>query len=84
MPDGVPTAPREKWFYRPWFVLLMLSPFFLGPFGLPLLWKSPRFSVKAKWLLTIVVAAYTVWLTILVVNMARAVMRHVQELLPAL
>ncbi len=37
-----------KWYYRRWFVILMLTPLFLGPFALPLLLKSPNFSRTAK------------------------------------
>ena len=54
-------APRPRWYYRPWWVLLMLF-VVLGPLGLPLLWKSPRFSRWSKIALTAAVAAYTILL----------------------
>ena len=54
-------APRPRWYYRPWWVLLMLF-VVLGPLGLPLLWKSPRFSRWSKIALTTAVAAYTILL----------------------
>lgn len=54
-------APKPKWYHNVWFVLFMLSPFALGPFALPLLWKSPRFSRNAKIVLTVVTLAATAW-----------------------
>ena len=54
-------APRPRWYYRPWWVLLILFAV-LGPFGLPLLWKSPSFSRWSKIALTVAVAAYTILL----------------------
>ena len=61
--------PKEEaaWYYRPWVVLAMLF-LVLGPFGLPLLYKSPQFSRLAKILLTLVMILYTfylVWATAL-------------------
>jgi len=42
----------------------MISPLALGPFGLPLLWKSPRFSRAAKGWLTLFTVVWVVWLLI--------------------
>ncbi len=39
-------------------ILLMLF-VVLGPFGLPLLWKSPRFSKRWKQILTALTLIYT-------------------------
>ena len=50
--------PESRWFYSVWSVLLALF-VVLGPFGLPLLWRSPRFSRAAKVLLTALTAVYT-------------------------
>jgi TM2 domain-containing membrane protein YozV len=50
-----------------WYVVLMLAT--VGPLALPLLWRSPRFSLRAKYLWTTAVVlvalagiAFTVWL----------------------
>ena len=62
--------PRTRWYHNTWFVLLMISPVALGPFGLPLLWKSPRFSHAAKMGLTILTIGWTmlaVWYVMAVV-----------------
>ncbi len=59
------TAPsesaRSRWYHSVWFVLLMLF-LVLGPFGCPLLWRSPKFSKPAKVSLTILVVLYTLLL----------------------
>lgn len=51
----------SRWYHSVWFILCMLF-LVLGPMALPLLWKSPRFSHRAKVGLTIAVAVYTLWL----------------------
>ena len=50
-------APPLQWYYRPVWVLLLLF-VVLGPFGLPYLWKSPRFSRGMKVALTVLLVAY--------------------------
>lgn len=60
------TPKPSKWYHSVWFVLLMISPIALGPFGLALLWKSPKFSATAKLWLTILTLAWTAWLVIYV------------------
>jgi hypothetical protein len=50
-------APPLKWYYRPVWVPLLLF-VVLGPFGLPYLWKSPRFSRAMKVTLTVLLVAY--------------------------
>ncbi len=67
-----------KWYYNVWFVLLMLF-FVLGPFGLPLVWKHPRFSRKVKITLTVVMILYTVALIDVTVRLARTVTEHFND-----
>jgi PDZ domain-containing secreted protein len=43
---------KIKWYLRPIIVVLLLF-FVLGPFALPLLYKSPKFSKTLKIILTI-------------------------------
>ena len=50
------TSP-SRWYHRPFWVVVMLF-VVVGPFGLPLLWKSPSFSRNAKIALTIAMVAY--------------------------
>lgn len=61
---------KVKWYLRPLGVILLLF-FVLGPFGLPLLYKSPKFSKRSKVLLTVVVIFYTAYLTVASVQIAR-------------
>lgn len=70
---------RSKWFYNVWFVLFMLF-FVLGPFGLPLVWKNPRFARWVKVVLTLLMVAYTVALIDLTIRAYQAVMAEVQNL----
>ena len=76
----MPEAPKPKWYHNRWFVLLMISPVALGPFGLSLLWKSPQFSQRAKVGLTMFTIAWTllaVWYVAAV--MVPAVMKEVNQ-----
>jgi len=66
---------KPSWYYRPWFVLLMLF-FVLGPFGLPLAYKSPCFSKPWKIILTIAVIAFTVYLIITSYGMAKIILER--------
>ncbi len=58
-----PEAPKPKWYHNIWVILFLLL-FVLGPFGLPLVWKNPRLSRATKNALTLVMAAYTIFLII--------------------
>jgi hypothetical protein len=59
------TAVRtSEWYYEPVFVLLTIF-LVLAIFGLPLLWKSPRFSPTQKVLVSLATVIYTgiiIWL----------------------
>ncbi len=52
-----------RWYYSKVFVYIVIG--LLGPLGLPLLWMSPRFTKKEKWILTTLVAVGTILLVIL-------------------
>lgn len=54
-------GPRPAWYYRPWVVLVFLF-LVLGPFGLPLVYRSPGFNKAAKILLTLLMIPYTWYL----------------------
>ena len=66
----MPKDEKVKWYLKPMGVVLLLF-FVLGPFGLPLLYKSPKFSQKLKIVLTIVVLLYTSYLIIASVEIGR-------------
>jgi len=69
------TSPAPAWYYRPWAVVFLLF-VVLGPFGLPLLWKSPGFSRGWKIALTIATAVYTLMLLKSTLEATRLVMEH--------
>ena len=74
---------KLKWYLRPIPVVLLLF-FVLGPFGLPLLYKSPKFSKPLKIILTIAVIIYTCYLIFASLEIAKQVysrMGEIQEIL---
>jgi hypothetical protein len=69
---------KIKWYLRPISVVLLLF-FILGPFGLPLLYKSPKFSKPLKIILTIVVIIYTSYLIFASLEIGRELYRRMGE-----
>lgn len=48
------------WYYRPlWIAVLSLT--VLGPFALPLIWRTPRLSRAGKWLASAALIALCAW-----------------------
>ena len=68
-----------RWYLRPIGVVLLLF-LVLGPFGLPLLYKSPKFSKASKIILTIVVMMYTSYLIFASLEIARELYGRMEEL----
>jgi hypothetical protein len=68
-----------RWYLRPVIVLLLLF-IVLGPFALPLLYKSPKFNKTLKILLTVVVVIYTLYLVFVSLEIGREVYREMKEL----
>jgi len=69
---------RIKWYLRPIVVILLLF-FVLGPFGLPLLYKSPKFNRKLKIILTVIVILYTTYLIIVSVEIGKSLYIQIGE-----
>ena len=55
---GDSKLPQAKWYHNALVVLFLIF-FVLGPFGLPILWKSPHFSKTWKWIFTVLSILYT-------------------------
>jgi hypothetical protein len=70
---------KVKWYLRPISVFVLLF-FVLGPFGLPLLYKSPAFSKPLKIILTIAVIIYTSYLIFASLEIARLLYTRIGEL----
>jgi hypothetical protein len=73
------TSAESKWYYNVWFVLFMLF-LILGPFGLPLVWKNPRFSRLTKLVLTLTMALYTVLLVDVTMKAIRSAIDQVNQI----
>jgi len=70
---------KVKWYLSPVSVVLSLF-FVLGPFGLPLLYRSPKFSRKSKIILTIAVIVYTSYLIFISLEIARELYKRMEEI----
>ena len=78
-------TPRSRWYNNSWFVIFMLMPFVLGPFALPLLWKSPHFSRRMKTILTLLTVGLTIWLVVYVfTDIVPAITKQMNDLNSAL
>lgn len=51
-----------------------------GPFGLPLVWKNPRFSRGVKLALTAMMVLYTGWLVVFTTRVVQAVTVEMEQL----
>ncbi len=69
-----------KWYLRPLVVVLLLF-FVLGPFGLPLLYKSPAFrkKLKIKIFLTVALIIYTAYLIKLSIELGEQIYTQMEE-----
>ena len=54
-------AGETRWYLKWWSIFIWFA--IVGPFGLPLLWKSKDFSLFWKWFWTIFIIALTIALT---------------------
>jgi hypothetical protein len=70
---------KIKWYLGPVSVVLLLF-FVLGPFALPLLYKSPKFSKTSKILLTFAVIIYTSYLIFASLEIGKELYRKMGEL----
>jgi hypothetical protein len=70
---------KTKWYLSPIGVVLLLF-FVLGPLGLPLLYKSPKFSKTLKIILTIAVMIYTAYLVFASLEIAKELYRNMEKL----
>ena len=70
---------KSRWYFKPVVVIFLLF-FILGPFGLPLLYKSPHFGKTSKILLTIAVLIYTAYLVYATIQITRELLKMMEEL----
>ena len=61
---------KVEWYLKPISVILLLF-FVLGPFALPLLYRSPRFTKGWKIILTIATISFTAYLVFVSLRISR-------------
>jgi hypothetical protein len=66
---------KLKWYLRPVSVILLLF-FVLGPFGIPLLYRSPRFNKSSRIILTVIVLIYTTYLIFASLDIGRQIYKR--------
>ena len=77
----VRTDKPTPWYFRGWFVILMAF-VVLGPLAIPLLWKSPEFSKRAKIILTVVIIIYTLILLVIPYLILMRIYSNISSLMP--
>jgi len=68
------SKPREKWYFK--ISTLVVSFLCVGPFALPLVWFNPRFSQRAKIIISIIVAVLSYYLGVIVFNSLQSIIRY--------
>lgn len=71
---------KVKWYLKPIVVIALLF-IVLGPLALPMLYKSPKFSKRAKIVLTIAVILFSLYLIFVSVKIGREIYRSLEGFL---
>jgi predicted nucleic acid-binding Zn ribbon protein len=67
---------KGKWYFSmATFVMALLC---VGPFALPLLWLNPRFTLKRKVIVSIIVVVLTYFLTVMLVKSVNSLKSYYQ------
>jgi hypothetical protein len=67
-----------KWYHRT--PTVVISILLIGPLALPLVWFNPKYGIATKIIVTIVVVAATVALTILMVELYAHLLEQIQRM----
>ena len=67
-----------KWYHRT--PTVVISILLIGPLALPLVWFNPRYGIPTKIIVTIVVVAATVALTVLMVELYAHLLEQIQNM----
>ena len=78
MSEAPEQGKKPRWYYGVMSVLTALV--ILGPFAFPLLWKSPKFNLTFKILLTVVVIALTVYTVVASWHIYEALLRELKTI----
>lgn len=72
-----PEGPKgQKWYFR--ISVLIIAFLCIGPFALPLVWLNPRFSAKAKFVITILALCVSYIFGIAMRNSMKNIMEYYQ------
>jgi len=66
--------PHEKWYFKA--SVLVIAFLCVGPFALPLVWFNPRFSKKAKIIISVIVIILSYYLGSLLFNSLKSIARY--------
>lgn len=67
------------WYHQP-IAIIILTLTVLGPFALPLVWKSSLMTPRQKWVLGIAISVFSVVLLVILGGTVRAVLEQYSEL----
>jgi hypothetical protein len=70
--------PKIKWYFSTYWVVVGLL--CAGPLALPLIWFNPRYKPATKWIVSIVLIIFTIWLTIKSIELMQPLWQQVQQL----
>ena len=70
--------PQGRWYYSTLAVIVGLAT--LGPLGLPLVWKNPKYNITVKCTITGVLIVVTIWLCYLMGKMYQGLIEQVTSL----
>jgi len=76
--DSYQPKPTSKWYYSTSAIVIGLL--FLGPLALPLVWRSPRYKVITKAIITVVVIVATIWFCWLMGDMYQQLIHQLEDL----
>lgn len=65
---------KEKWYFQPY--ALIIAFLCVGPLALPLVWLNPRFSLRGKTIISIIIVVLSYLLGILFVNSLKSIYKY--------
>lgn len=66
--------PQEKWYFKT--SVLVIAFLCVGPFALPLVWLNPRFSQKAKIIISVAIILLSYLLGVLLSDSLKSISRY--------
>lgn len=69
---------KVKWYLKPLTIFIIVLA--VGPFALPLVWKSPSFKRWHKVVITVIFVALTIWLIKSSVELYRLLLKELKSL----